>query len=324
MDWWFINSHNTLSKQVEGGAFGVFIVKPSTSLFSGVAAAFRTDIKSWSDRQRILVASKNRAGKVFGNGRTDSVQALVLGEWYRVRFAVVDVTGARNTLDLPSSCDSYAVGHDGVWRFLVPQLNSTRSYSLPGGSRLDVALKCNALGFFNVSFSGQVVTGFNVTEGNLTSATPFAGGTAQWAPFRPPYLTDMQNQSVSSNFTLTALNQTINGLRYSPSTPLRSVAYGSVEEWVIVGAKSNPIRTTTFHMQVVRCPGYSPGEFYDTITAADTNSECRVRLRFINFSGKFVTQSNGFNKAQQGTRTWMNVTDGGTQPSFSDFAQNTC
>jgi FtsP/CotA-like multicopper oxidase with cupredoxin domain len=253
----------------------------------------------------------------------DFVQVLIQGDWSRLRILAVDVTGSRNQLVLPRSCDAMAVAHDGVFRQLAPHTANVQNYSLPGGSRLDLALKCNVEGMYNVTFAGEVVAAFNVSAGTVSSATPYAGGTSQWVPFRPPYLADMRSRVANSTFTMTVGTDNINGKEYDPLTPLRDISYSSVEEWTLKSSMTMPIRTSTFAMQVVACPGYDSGEFYDHIVAT-TASDCTVRLRVLNFSGKFVAQASNFKDAQQGAKSWFRVSPGGFKASTSDIDQKGC
>jgi hypothetical protein len=234
----------------------------------------------------------------------------------------VDATGSRNQLVLPESCDSVAVAYDGIWRSFVPDTLNAQAYSLPGGGRLDIALKCNVEGVYNVTYAGKFVASLNVTAGVISTATPYAGGTNKWKPFRPAYLVDMRSFA-NSTFTVTIGENSVNGKSYDLSDPLRDVTYGSVEEWTLKLSQAFPIRTSTYPMQVVSCPGYSTGEFYDTIAATDTN-DCIVRLRVLDFSGKFVAQSSDLRYAQQGAKAWFKVSSGGVAASTDDINQKTC
>lgn len=218
---------------MEGGAFATVIIDELPQVLADPELPGASAIEEWYNNEILLMASIVD-GTAMGNGLSNHVINMKQNEWYRMRIISVDPGGQASTLQFPLFCDVHAAAHDGVWRFEVPKATSSRSYTLTGSSRLDVAIRCSRSGALRYGWTSTVAT-IRVSGSSTSTASPFDADGNPWASFRPWYLRDLRSLPSESfeTFVIEASEDAINGIQYDPEVPLGEWSYDSLQQWTI-------------------------------------------------------------------------------------------
>lgn len=282
--WYHAHTRLLTNFQVTQGAFGLLIVEEAAA---DVAPPGEPGITAWLENNADIELVAAKIGdQVTGNGLANGdVVQVIANEWYRLRVALVDPFGLTLYLEVAQGCEALTVAHDGVWRSTVPAPSTDGLFAATGSSRLDLALKCNASSV--VLLADSPVLWLDVIDGNTTLASPFTADGNVWMPQRPYYLRDLRSADIAmdATFDVTISRRDINGVSYNMFTPLHTMKYDTIQEWIIRGDGRHPFHLHIFHVQVVSPDGcgdlHEFGEFYDTIYSPGI--DCIVRFYVIDF-----------------------------------------
>jgi FtsP/CotA-like multicopper oxidase with cupredoxin domain len=318
--------------QVRGGAVAMFIVEENQELLDNVDANSKPGIEQWLSNELLLLASRTLLGH-RGNGLESNRYNVTLGEWYRLRIVGVEMDGNSWRLRMPFGCTVLPVAHDGVWRFLVPgpPPASSNEFRMTPAGRLDVAIRCNRRGTFQITAVSDVIASsnvatLNVVSGTTTSATPFTSSNGTWAPKRPAYLEDLIGAGIPDQlYNISVFSSSINGVNFAKNPSVMEVLpYGTLQEWTIINAADpHSFHQHVHHFQVVDCPGFSAGEFYDTIQP-NTSTPCIVRTRLNNYGGNLFFHCHTITHSEMGAAALFNVTGGGIVNPDTDMDEFVC
>jgi len=330
--WYHAHFHEHTTAQVTGGAFGMLIIEERDDF------ATNAGVLTWLNRtnERLLTASRivlsSGSIQYRGNGEVSHVlPPIIANSWYRLRVLTLDPNAATATLVVGgSSCEVRAVAYDGVWRSSIPSSSRSNTYTMTGASRIDVAIKCSS-GSHVIQWNGGAVATLVATSGTPTVATPYVNSVA-WSPARPSYLQSLTNSIYNTNTarilvtpTCVKLNPADSTCRstdqWNAATPAAAMQYDTVRQWDISanGLGPHSFHLHIYHVQVVGthngsggnkafgvdCGHHKYGEWYDVISGF-----CIVRFRMIDFGGRVVLHCHVLKHGDDGSMTWINVTDG--------------
>lgn len=320
--WYHAHTRFLTNDQVSRGAYGLIIVEDADGP-AAVAPPGESGIATWLEKNDDieLVATKVLGQETTGNGIVGGdVAQLIANEWYRLRVALVDPLGLSLFLEIAQGCEALAVAYDGVWRSSVPAPSTDGLFTASGASRLDLALKCNESSV--ILLADSPVLWLDVIEGNTTQASPFTAAGGTWMPNRPHYLRDLRSAAVDATFDIQISRRDINGLSYDVTTPLHTIKYDTVQEWIIRGDARHPFHLHVFHVQVVSPGGcgdsHEFGEYYDTIYAPGI--DCVIRFYVIDYGERVMMHCHYLLHEDGGAMAWVNVTqgDGASMPLQAD------
>ena len=163
-NWYHPHLHPYAENQTSGGAFGLLIIEDQVDQdlvvdpSSGGTAGERAQVYDFltdSTRELFLLAAFDIHERKWLNKNQDGnskTYNLIAGVWYRMKIATINANAEPESIDIPSGCHSYALAYDGVYKFEPPREKIERYY-LTGASRMDIALKCDIIGIFNITIS---------------------------------------------------------------------------------------------------------------------------------------------------------------------------
>lgn len=323
--WYHAHRHETTANQVSGGAFGLLIIDPSST----VASSRPSSVSSWVANERLLLFSNADAGR-RANGKTAEVMELRSNEWHRLRIANVDPAGSDRRVVFDSSvCEARLVAYDGVWRSSVPRPTTVSSFSLTGSSRADVAIRCTGASgvWYDVnSARGTPIVEIRISGSGSTGPSPWQDESTltAWLPARPAYLENSVTGPAGGNtYSIAMSGAQINGQSWDANTAVTTMSFGTTQQWTISGSGAHPFHLHLFHMQVATAGGcggiFEEGEYYDTIST----TTCTVRFKLVDIGGRMVMHCHVLGHEDNGAMTWIDVT-GAPAASFSNVAQTTC
>ena len=148
----------------------------------------------------------------------------------------------------------------------------------------------------------------------------------EWRPQRPYALQDLRNFDVPDGNTLEIKlgYDYVNGKKWDPETPLATIDYDSVHEWVLHQTAKHPFHIHLYHMQVVEpggCGVHEEGEWYDTISAPGS---CTVRFFTADIGQRCVLHCHVYFHEDNGSMSWVNVTGEGMSLNIVDSPQYQC
>jgi FtsP/CotA-like multicopper oxidase with cupredoxin domain len=315
----------------------MFIVEDTPDLLENVDATSKPAIERWLSNELLLLVSRTLVG-YRGNGLAVVRYNLTVGEWYRLRVVGVDMDGNSWRLRMPSGCTVLPVAHDGVWRFAVPgpaPPSSTNEFRMTPAGRLDVAIRCNrvasslsitAIPDPTTNMLSANVATLSVRSGTTSGSSPFTSTNGTWAPKRPFYLQDLVGAgNPDKRYNLTISTSSINGNNFAKNpVALETLQYGSLQEWTVINAADpHSFHQHVHHFQVVNCPGFHSGEFYDTIQP-NTSTPCIIRTRLTGYSGNLFLHCHTIIHSEMGAAALFNVTEGGVVNPDTDMDEFVC
>ena len=148
----------------------------------------------------------------------------------------------------------------------------------------------------------------------------------EWIPQRPYALQDLRDFTVPDDHTLEIKlgYDYVNGEKWDPETPLATIEYDSVYEWVLHQTAKHPFHIHLYHMQVVEpggCGVHEEGEWYDTIAAPGS---CTVRFFTADIGQRCVLHCHVYFHEDNGSMSWVNVTGEGMPTNTVDSPQYQC
>lgn len=157
----------------------------------------------------------------------------------------------------------------------------------------------------------------------ISASGPFQSSSLFWKPRRPYYYPDLRapGTDVDEIWTVSMDDYLMNGTKavsvnqamWDPQIPVRTYHLNQLVEWRVVLSDTHPFHTHINHMQIVEPGGcgyrYEEGEYFDTITAS-TGDECRVRIQFFDFAGRFVIHCHRLSHEDKGMMTWIDIVGG--------------
>lgn len=326
--WYHAHWHHNSEKHVGGGAFGMLIVEDGSNVGDGVDAGVDAFLKN----EKIFIASNHEDvwGSFIVNGVEEGIEAYNFrtDEWYRLRILTVNLDdhSSSRTVSFGEECETYAIAHDGIFRFEVPAPEAQKDFSIGDASRLDVAIRC---AFDSaISINGQKVATIKAGPPLKKSVVPSPFKSSiegeSWSSTRPEYLADLRGITHYQSFSFKVDETNINGQQYSLNDPFcpggGDVEYGSIFEWEM-NLAYHPLHLHIYPMQVVsennECgDNHEYGEFYDTITLNNEQGRkhCKVRIAFVDVGGKTLMQCHVFKHGDQGAMLFFNVVGGPQQP----------
>lgn len=345
--WYHAHHHGHTEEQVVGGAFGLLIVEDNLYV--------NPDTPIWVINERLLqIWYSDKDYMVYGNRRTNEAIDIRPVYWYRLRVSTVDSDAISRNLtfhDDQGFCLIHKVASDGIWRSSVPGPMATvfelskcniRCYGIFSTSHcLIFALSIYIAGASRADFAIQCLCPerleschIPITYGDLHAATIRVGTTQfsginsmkEWYPQRPHALQDLRNLAVPDGNTLEIKlgYDYVNGKKWDPETPLATIDYDSVHEWVLHQTAKHPFHIHLYHMQVVEpggCGVHEEGEWYDTISAPGS---CTVRFFTADIGQRCVLHCHVYFHEDNGSMSWVNVTGEGMPLNTVDSPQYQC
>uniref|UniRef100_A0A7S2V6T9 Plastocyanin-like domain-containing protein n=1 Tax=Entomoneis paludosa TaxID=265537 RepID=A0A7S2V6T9_9STRA len=201
------SSSSTTKHQVNGGAFGLFVVERPTrpnrpAYLSQYQFLVLSTTREMSDNPNDIMSIQYHSvnGQAMLNQDTTTRTTLNIPQntWHRLRIVVVDTVADIRSLQWTSSLDDpdaspcrvHVVAYDGVWRSTVPSSASQGTYNVTGATRLDVILSCTddaVLWYYKESERPLAVT-LRVVEDTGSATQPPPELPPPWRPTRPLYL----------------------------------------------------------------------------------------------------------------------------------------
>lgn len=322
--WYHAHRHETTQDQVNGGAFGLLIIDPTSTELSSRPSA----VQQWIANERRLLLSKADAGRL-ANGKTSETIELTANEWHLLRVAAVDPSGSDRTIIVDDSvCEARFVAYDGVWRSQVPRLSTVSSFQLTGSSRADLAIRCSQSSgiWYDVKNTrGTPIVQLDVSGSGSSSPSPYAdeGTGSQWVPTRPTYLENNLPSAGSNTYSISMSGAQINGQSWDAANSITSFPYNSLQQWSVSGSGAHPFHLHLYHMQIASSGGcgtmFEEGQYYDTLST----TTCVVRFRTVDIGGRMVMHCHVLGHEDNGAMVWADVT-GAPPASSSNIAQYTC
>ncbi|CAB9499006.1 Multicopper oxidase [Seminavis robusta] len=359
--WIHPHGQGNAQEQLTGGAYGMLIVEDSLSLFLAKDKSEQEvahpplqtqyqNIQQWLQNELLMVVytkGTKRTALYTPTTTTSStssqLSALELEQdvWYRLRLLTVDPKGERVPVTFPNGCQVHLAATDGMWLTQTPQMQSQQTFNSTGAGRLDLAIRCNALGIHDVLVHNHTAGSLHVIvpkSANTVLADPFYYDDnsnnpqrRSWKPNYPPHLADLLTASSSNDMhyfqthTLTLINRTINDMSWDAQLPLldlQDIPYNSYQEFVVRGSDIHPFHMHVYPVQTFDCgPHHIDGQFYDTIVSSSTDTTCRLRFRVLDYAQRIVLHCHNILHEDQGMIVWFNVsttTDSGAAIPVQD------
>lgn len=313
--WYHAHHHGSTFLQVSAGAFGMLIIDDSGDNIPSQVSAM--------DEKHLVVAYLDPA--VAGTGGdtliqgnlspTWTVNGMVGGEtkipantWQHWRVLLADRDAREKTVSIGEGCEVALMARDGVWRTEAPKALPTRSLSLTGASRADLAVRCSSASTLNV---GSTKVADITIEGTPNSLVyPFANidGTGVWSADRPTYLRDLSAETAIGTETIRLGARTINGSKFDHTEPNFTLDPNGVQQWRLQGAANHPFHLHIYHVQVMGdCGSYEDGEYYDVIAG-----NCTLRFDLGSsssvYEGKTIMHCHILQHEDQGAMGWAHIT----------------
>ncbi len=324
--WYHAHHHGSTYLQVSGGAFGQIVIDDAND---GLPA----NVAAMTERQLVIAyldpSAAGTGGDTLLKGTlrpTWTVNGLVQGafcapanEWQHWRVLLADRSATEKTLAVGSTCEVALLARDGVWRTTAPKVLSTRSISITGASRADLAVRCTSDSVLTVN--GATVANIYVNGDGNTAVGPYSegsGGTT-WSASRPAYLRDLRGvPSASLNMLDVRMGaRTLNGKAFNHDVPTFTLPATKVQEWNVSGNTQHPFHLHVYHFQAQNCSGsFENGEYYDTLTSA-----CAVRFDLNAatssvYEGRTIMHCHILEHEDQGAMGWLDTVGGLPPPSF--------
>ena len=325
--WYHAHHHGSTFLQVSGGAFGLMIIDDSQDQIPAHVA-------SMQEKQLVLgfldpsVAGTGGDSLIKGslsptwtvNGNVDGQVCLPANTWQHWRILMADRDAKPKTISIDEGCEVALLARDGVWRTQIPKELTTRSLTITGASRADLAVRCSADSAINIA--GNKVADI-ITEGTTdTAAHPYAAdGSSTWSANRPVYLKDLRGLSPVNNETVNMGARTINGAKYDHHVPNFVLDADSIQEWQIKGGQQHPFHLHIYHVQVIGdCGDYEDGEYYDVVAG-----NCKIRFDINQnnssvYAGRTIMHCHILEHEDQGAMGWVNIIGGKAPPTFPQGA----
>lgn len=275
-NWYHPHYHTLTNDQTAGGAFGMIIIEDNTS-----------QLNAWAHPQNELLLLVSDTGNVLGNGNSNELFQVEVGNWYRLRVSTVKPNAATAALSFNGgSCTVYKVASDGIWHNAALTNYIGSSFDMTGASRADYAIRCDSSGSTTVQWGRSAAA--TIQAGSFGSGTGWDGTDLGTAPSKPASLTGLTDSNADGTFSISMSGAKINGQSWNEDVPLGFVPYGGIYEWTISGSGAHPYHQHLYHMLIVEpggCGLHEEGEFYDTLSASGS---CRVRFYAIDIGQRMV------------------------------------
>ncbi len=325
--WYHAHHHGSTFLQVSSGALGLIIIDDQFDGIPANVAAMQEKALSISYLDT-SVAGTGGDTLVSGtlspgwnvNGKVDGNLCLPTNTWQHWRVLIADADAKSKTISVGSQCEMALMSRDGVWRTTVPKNLTDNSLTMSGASRAGLAIRCS--GDSTLSIGNTVVANIYADAGlpqvPASVANPYAAdGSSQWASFRPGYLRDLRNETVTNFERVSMGARSINGSKFDVDIPTFTTIADGVQEWNVKGATNHPFHLHVYHFQAQEdCGDYEAGEFYDTMASA-----CNVRFDLnpqtsTVYEGKTIFHCHILDHEDQGAMGWMDVIGGTPAPTF--------
>jgi FtsP/CotA-like multicopper oxidase with cupredoxin domain len=322
--WYHAHHHGATMLQVSGGAFGQIIIDDARD---GIPA----NVAAMTERQLVvayldptvagtggdtLISGTLAAGWTV-NGTKQGSLCTTANEWQHWRVLLADRDATEKTLAIGAGCEVALLARDGVWRTTAPKALATRSLSLTGASRADLAVRCTADS--TITINGNPIASILTSGAGNTTVGPYSSGStgSTWSAIRPAYLRDLRGVASVHTETVRMGARTLNGVRFNMDVPTYTLPASQVQSWSLSGNTQHPFHLHVYHVQSVDCTGsYEPGEHYDVIA-----QPCTVRFDLnaatsTVYEGRAIMHCHILEHEDQGAMGWMDVVGGLPPPSF--------
>lgn len=322
--WYHAHHHGSTELQVAGGMFGGLIIDDSNDNLPANVAAM-------TERQLLIayldpsVAGTGGDTLMAGtltatwtaNGLVNGALCMPQNEWQHFRILVAHPVPTERTLAVGSNCEVQMLARDGVWRTTAPKSLSTRSLSIPGASRVDLAIRCS--NDSNITIAGTTVANLYVNGAGNTTVGPFSNGSSggTWPARRPTYLRDLRTETNLNNVSIQMGARTINGVKFNHDVPNMTLDANKVQHWSLSGAQQHPFHLHVYHQQAQNCSGdFENGEYYDVVSQG-----CAVRFDLNAttarvYEGRTIMHCHILEHEDQGAMGWADVVGGVAPPTF--------
>ncbi len=325
--WYHAHHHGSTFLQVSAGAFGLLLVDDGNDGAPG-------NVLSMTERQLVIayldpdVAGTGGDTLITGtlsptwtvNGKVGGNLCMPNNSWQHWRVLLADRDAKDKVVSVGEQCEPALMARDGVWRTEVPKPLPTRSLSLTGASRADLAVRCT--GDSTISVGSTTVANVVVDDALAqdTASHPWAEDMeSTWSAFRPDYLQDLRaiplNQTNRETVNMGA--RTINGSKFDHHVPTFVLGTDKVQDWTLKGARNHPFHLHVYHVQVQGdCGDYEDGEYYDVVSG---NCNIRFDLRegvSSPYAGRTIMHCHILEHEDQGAMGWADVVGGTPPPTF--------
>lgn len=321
--WYHAHHHGSTFLQVSGGAFGQIIIDDSGDGIPANVAAMteRQLVVAFLDPAAAGTGGDTLLGGTLGptwtvNGKVQGNFCAPAGEWQHWRVLLADRNATAKTLSVGSQCEVALLARDGVWRTTAPKMLATRSISLTGASRADLAVRCS--NDSQITINSSVVANILVSGTGNTTVHPFAAdGVSTWSAIRPAYLRDLRAETSVNIESVRMGARAINGVSFDHLKPNLTLPANQVQEWSISGAAMHPFHLHVYHVQAIGCGGdFEDGEYYDVMA-----SNCSVRFDLNAatssvYDGHTIMHCHILAHEDQGAMGWLDVLGGQAPPTF--------
>jgi FtsP/CotA-like multicopper oxidase with cupredoxin domain len=288
--WYHPHHHGNTMQQTGAGLAGPIIIEGAFDQLPG--------IKDVPERLLCLQGPFVGAGGVqyLVNGQVNPTIAIAPGETQRWRILNASADAFFNLrLD---GIELACIAFDGI---PLPAVQSVDTLLLGPGERVEILVQGGLAGSYGLNslawgVGDQAQPAFQlatlVTEGDPVTATPLP---TTIMPLGAP-LEDLSNARIDRHRELTFTEAThapyfgIDGKAFSPTRVDQTVELGATEEWVIRNASNDwhpfHIHVNDFQVMSINDEAQSP-HYKDTIPVPP-QGQVTLRMRFLDFPGKFV------------------------------------
>lgn len=300
MYWYHPHGHGNTGPQCNGGMAGVILINGGLDEFPGIAGL--------TERLLILQATQfdgdgnlvpynnqsNASRQRFVNGQLNPTIAIQPGETQRWRVA--NVSSDDFYLLALSGHALYQIASDGN---PLDQVVSQNQILIGPGERVEVLVQASTQpGNYQLE---TLLWGVDYqAEPNVVLATMVVGGEAMDPAPLPTSLIPYEDlRGLPVDYVrVTAFEEpgpplylAIDGKHFDPNRVDQTVQLGALEEWVVRNTSPHwhPFHIHVNDFQVISVNGepVNPHGYEDTVPLPP-NSETTIRMRFLDYSGKFV------------------------------------
>jgi FtsP/CotA-like multicopper oxidase with cupredoxin domain len=322
--WYHAHHHGSTYLQISGGAFGQIIIDDAGDGIPANVAAMteRQLVVAYLDRSAAgtggdTLMSGTLASTWTVNGTRQGSFCTVANEWQHWRVLLADRVATEKTLGIGAGCEVALLARDGVWRTTAPKPLPTRSLSLTGASRADLAVRCT--GDSTITINGTAIANILVSGTGDPTVGPYASGSSggTWSALRPAYLRDLRGVADVNTQSVSMGARTINGAKFNMNVANYTLPANKVQHWNLTGNTQHPFHLHVYHVQAVNCGGsFEPGEYYDVVSNA-----CAVRFDLNAatssvYEGRTILHCHILEHEDQGAMGWLDVVGGLPPPAF--------
>ncbi len=326
--WYHAHHHGSTELQVAGGMFGQVIIDDSND---GIPA----NVAAMTERQLLIayldpsvagtggdtLMSGSLTATWTANGLVGGGLCMPQNEWQHFRILVAHPVPTERTLAVGANCEVQLLARDGVWRTTAPKLLSTRSLSIPGASRVDLAVRCS--NDSNITIGGTTVANLYVNGAGNTTVGPFSGGSTggTWSALRPTYLRDLRSETNLNNASIQMGARAINGVKFNHDVPNLTLNANKVQHWSLSGSQQHPFHLHIYHLQTQNCGGdFESGEYYDVVSrGCDVRFDLNAATAKV-FEGRTIFHCHVLEHEDQGAMGWADVFGGVAPPTYPSTA----